>query len=211
MIFLVGHHAAGKTEIANVLKERFNFLHIETSGVVKDYKRQTMPDTPMDQWVEYISTNFGLAFLDQLIVDYMRDSVEARSTLNIPFQEIVVTGNRSPHGVRYIVDHMREIIAPQAFQPKVIAVSASDCVLYTRYVSRNREAGDNLLTVNTFQAILERERRAGLAELIQSSHHTFLNEGASIGTLQAEVHSVFAALGYVAIQESLSLEISEGL
>lgn len=107
-------------------------------------------------------------------------------------------------------DHMREIIALQAFQTKVIAVSASDCVLYNPYVSRNREAGENLLTINTFQAILESERRSGLAEFIKSSHQTFLNEDASIRTLQAEVHSVFSALGYVAIQQSLCLKLLKG-
>lgn len=203
MIFLVGHHAAGKTEIANVLKSNFGFLHVETSGVVKGYKRETAPELPMDEWATSIEANYGKDFFDKLIVDHVRRDISFRRQSNIPFQEVVVTGNRSPHGVRYVVDHMQDFLSESTFEPRIIAVHADVPTLYDRYVLRNRDKGDALLVQSAFEAILNKEKQSGLDKLMAESHHSFINNGSDRSLLVVEVTSVFSALGYQYYQDQV--------
>lgn len=170
MIFLVGPHASGKTEISKLLVQNHNILHIETSGVVKGFKAVHAPDEPIGEWVERMEKINGINFFDELILNYILKAIADQK--NKP-HEILITGNRMYSGIHYIIENL----ASFSDRVSILGVVVDEEILFERFRNRNRENGDSNMSFEAFQLKLEKERERGLKELYSHCDVIFDNNG----------------------------------
>jgi adenylate kinase family enzyme len=154
MIFLIGHHAAGKTEISRVISQRFNILHIETSKVVKEYKAVHAPTNPMAEWVTEVEEEHGINFFDTLILDYIKQKINQAEFYP---KEILITGNRMKSGVDYIRDNLDEFNERSC----IVGIAVEIANLHRRFVQRNRYPGDELISYHEFALKILKENQEG--------------------------------------------------
>jgi len=108
-----------------------------------------------------------------------------------PIQELVITGNRSPEGVDYILSTLGESPLLPKREHVIIGVQASDEVLYARYRARNREHGDEMVTREDFSTILGDERQRGLQTLFERSDYILSNETDSKHEIKISIQKLF--------------------
>jgi dephospho-CoA kinase len=174
VLFITGYHASGKTRLANLLSEKFNVLHIETSSIVRSFKEQDDPEAPMGAWARQKEANFGSTFFDELIVETVRERyIGMLEHGNVP-QDIVITGNRSLSGIQYAAEHLADLHEKSSV---ILAVKAGGESLYRRYRERNRRAGDAEMSFDDFSLLMKEEQDVGIEEIFMHSDYTIPNEG----------------------------------
>lgn len=194
MIFLVGCHATGKSEIAKILKEEFNFLHIETSEIVKNYKKSSHPGPSMNEWVNYINCTFGDNYIDQIIVD----SIETK--INLDFEnsfseEILITGNRSLSGVKYISNNLKTTYSEITSNNIVIEVFSDEEILFNRFKQRDREEGDCNISYDEFLKIIKNEKES-INNLSKIANYKIENNFSNLYSLRIFTITFFENLGF---------------
>lgn len=195
MIFLVGCHATGKSEIAKILNEEFNILHIETSEIVRNYKKSSYPGSSMNEWVNYINYSFGENYIDQILVD----SIETKINLdyeNSLSEEILITGNRSVSGVNYISQNLKSTFREITFNNIIIEVFSDEEILYNRFKLRNREVGDNNIAYDEFLKIIKNEKESGINNLSKIANYKIENNFSNLYSLRIFTINFFENLGF---------------
>ena len=197
MIFLVGHHAAGKSETAQILKMDYNFLHFETGEIVREYKRSHQPEIDTASWVKFVEDFNGPRYLDRVIAEYIKKGLEIKS---YHYQEVLISGNRSVNGVAYLRE---QITGTPERVPLIVYVHASPAVLYRRFISRRRERDDATLTQSEFEIILRGEEEFGLANLHCVADKILDNDFTTKEELASAAQDLFEyQLGYRRTKES---------
>lgn len=174
MIFIVGYHASGKTHFANMLVEQYGVLRIETSDIVRAFKRVDDPDTPMSQWAAQKEAEDGINFFDDLIVDATRFAYVAELEKGIVPQDVVITGNRSLTGVLYAKEQLSDLNDRESY---VIGIEVSAELRYQRYKERDRSLGDLDMSYEDFNELTKLEQEAGLDEIIAYASRIIVNNG----------------------------------
>lgn len=188
MLFIVGYHASGKTDLANMFTEQYGALHVETSAVVRGFKALDNPDAEMGQWAAEKEAQYGINFFDDIIVDAVRGAyIDVLEKGGTP-QEVVITGNRALTGVQYIAEQLSGLHDRPS---SVIAVEVSDEQRYRRYKERDRRPGDADISFEDFGDLIRQERDTGLDEIFayadyivsnNDSREVFMQEGHALAS-----------------------------
>lgn len=193
MIFLVGHRASGKTEVAKILERRFHIIHVETSSIVKDFKAVSSQETEMDQWEEGLLNRFGRDFINELIVEGTREKIEKKHDPEL--EDVVISGNRQASGVDYLIRNIGELPNDIHSRLHLVTVVVDPRILYKRYVLRGRRDDAVMDEQEFYEGVLERERTRGLSELMQRPHISIDNSG-DLAALEERTFNLFRELGY---------------
>lgn len=204
MIFLVGHRASGKSVAASYLSKRYNFLHVETGNIVRNYKQATSSEQlSMSDWEREVITKFGPRFIDNLIIQTIHKSYRSELAINPTLQDLLITGNRQLSGIQTIIDGMTEVQSTQ--RKTIVAILANDNVLYSRYINRNREIDDTTITFEEFQKqVIEAEKKKGLEDLVNAADYKIQNDKDGRFSLYTPLSNLFDnELGYIPQRERL--------
>lgn len=194
MIFLVGHRASGKTEAATFLKNTFGFLHIETGDIVRNYKQATAPlELSMGEWEQEIIAIRGPRFIDDLIINSMDCFITRELDTYGGFQDLLITGNRQLEGIDTIMSNSHKLSYLPNNHRIIVALTATEEVLYSRYINRKRETDDTTLSFEEFQVlVLGAERQKGLTKLMDNANYTIVNDQNDLTHLHKSLKKLFA-------------------
>lgn len=176
MIFVTGYRSSGKSQVAEILKSRFKFNHIETSDYIMNLKAKIAPEEKVWQWLAEMEGEYGEDYFDKVIIQGIKETQQQFRNEGKPLEELLVTGIRRQQSIRNILD---------AFQPqegfKVLGVSVEPSVMYDRFIARNRDEGDAARTPEQFLRIIDWERRRGVGDLMMQIEEEHL-KAESLGT-----------------------------
>lgn len=168
MIFITGYRSSGKSQVAEILKSRFKFTHIETSDYIMELKAQVAPEKKVWEWLAEMESQYGEDYFDNIIIQGIRETQQQLRNEGKPLEELLVTGIRRPQSITNILN---------TFQPqegfRVLGVCVEPSVMYDRFIARNRDEGDAARTPEQFLRIIDWERRRGVGDLmmqIQEEH-----------------------------------------
>lgn len=189
MIFITGYHASGKSHLASMLRDQYGCLHVESSSVVRGMHSMFAPDEDLTEWSTGMEARYGINFFDEAIARAVFDDYEAALREGVNVQDVVITGNRSLEGVRYLMDRFRPGILNER-PATIIAVRVSFDTLLRRYRERNRRDGDSMISEEAFRELTNSEHRRGLEDIIANADHILINES-DIDMLHQESRELF--------------------
>ena len=186
MIFLVGQHCAGKSRVS-VIFSQARFLRIDLGPLLREIHQRTSPRISFADWISAGEEAEGKRFTDlQLAREVSRQVGNASGE---HWQDLVIVGNRSLEGVKYLAER----IGPYEGRKNVIIwVEAPIATLYTRYGLRNP---DYQLSYPDFLSLLEDDNKLGLSALKGAADLELRNTGSEY-ELETRVLALIKQLGY---------------
>lgn len=168
MIFLTGHHNAGKSTAAKWLKEQYGFLHVETSSVVRGLYNASGTNLPFGEWATLNNNRF-----DREIIGAILQERELAIRGNGKFPDIIVTGNRQVEGIKFVTDRVQPLPGTENI---ILYVEASPRILHERHLIR-RDRPTLRLTFDEFETtLLDFDRRMGVEEIREYAQVVVRNE-----------------------------------
>lgn len=161
MLFIVGPHGAGKTEVIKSALDN-KFAVIDTGPILRDIHRQERPDVNFKEWIELGERLRGSNFANEVLAVAIRSITKA---IDHP-SGIVVIGNRSVQGI----DFLKQRLNPS--DSRIVYVQAPKGILYIRFKDRERRKD---MTLKEFDAILQEEMQMGLLKIESRADYTLLN------------------------------------
>lgn len=165
-LFVTGPHASGKSAIAGAALVPSGFALFDTGPLLRGYHKSERPGAPFGQWVDENEAEYGATFTDELLAHHIGSSAMS-GRVEHP-AGIVVVGNRSFGGVRYLAHRLQP---PDA---RLVYVDAGIDLLYERYRRREGRAD---ITPGQFKSILDADMKLGLGELVEQADLVTTNEG----------------------------------
>lgn len=184
MIFITGHHDAGKSTLAGYLVKN-GFIHIETSEIVRRIYRESGSQSPLGEWANQNGHNFD---------DYIIRSVESARDQAIVEnkQDLVITGNRQLEGISKICDYIK----PLGLRKNIIVyVEASPEILFQRHQQREDRLVLGLDLEEFKRNVLGYDTKMGVDEIRNRADYIILNEG-STENLFSSLTQNLKPLGY---------------
>lgn len=176
MIFINGYHASGKSHLAGIVSREFNCLHIETSAVVRSMWMESGSRVGLQDWAAKMEHLYGKDFFDGVIAHTISERYEASVRNCSEIQDVVVTGNRSLEGIKYLAEAFRD--TPLGEKPNwIIGVKADFETLLERFRTRNRRPGDAEITEEDFRELTQQETRRGLEDILHAADYIVHNDG----------------------------------
>lgn len=149
--FIVGPHGVGKTYLVNEIKKiNEDIIHIDTGPLIREIHASSKSILSLKDWVVQGSKLFGNNFTDMMLAERIKYVVKDHHD-----SFIIITGNRSIEGIRYLVERF------QINCPSIIFLDAPFHRLKDNYEERERKGLNNV----EFGSLIEDENRQGLQTL----------------------------------------------
>lgn len=187
MIFFAGHHNVGKSTAASFLQEKYGFIHVETSSIVKAVHQRVAPHLNLQEWAESINHNFDPCIVEEICRE--RERVLADSH-HVP--DIIVTGNRQVCGIQYAMEHVSPL--PET-EHLVVYIDAPEELLYERHLQRPDRPTKRLSFDEFRNNLLAFDRKMGVEEIRDFASVIIHNDGPEDRFLQ-EVEVTLKRKGY---------------
>jgi dephospho-CoA kinase len=184
IIFPVGHHASGKTELCDYLAGEHGFRVIETGSMMRRLygeREEEYHELDIKSYVKQKLTD-DEGFFDDYLNSLIR-SAEEDSNL------VAVNGMRSYDNIQRI-----RLSRPQA-QHEVVWIDAPNELLYERYLMREKIQ----MPFDEFCDLLEVDLALGLGEIEGVADHRIDNTG-SVSELRVKSEEVLRLIANKAIQ-----------
>ncbi|OHA95157.1 MAG: hypothetical protein A3A96_00795 [Candidatus Zambryskibacteria bacterium RIFCSPLOWO2_01_FULL_39_39] len=187
MIFFAGHHNAGKSTAAKYLKERYGFIHVETSSIVKAVHQQVAPHLNLNEWAESIFHNFDPCIAEEIC----RERAKILTDCNLT-PDIIVTGNRQVCGIQYVMEHVPPFPGTEHV---VVYIDTPERLLYERHLNRPDRPGSRLNFNEFRESLLAFDRKMGVEEIKKIASVIVVNNGTESRFLQ-EMTGALRRKGY---------------
>lgn len=194
MIFLTGHHNAGKTTVADWLSSKYDFVHVETSKIVRNLHQKMAPNLAFHEWAE----SSGHKFDSYIVEEILRQKDLALRSANGHTRDIIVTGNRQIEGIRYITDNVEPL--PET-NHVILYLEAPIPVLHTRHLGRPDRPP---LSYNEFEEKLLGFDRAMGVETIKEHADAIIANNGSKEQLFSSVSVELNSRGYSFVEGNLN-------
>lgn len=188
IIFITGHHNAGKTTLAQWLKN-YGFVHIETGDIIRKKHKELSPGTNFNNWVNFIGQQ-DPDFFNKCILEVVVNAFKKIEKSNGKVQDIVVTGNRQIEGIQYICSNINLLDN----KPIILYVDSSEEELFKRHFQRSDCRHLNM-NRKMFKEYLELERSMGL-EKIKPYADCVIKSKMNIKKTREEVITYLQSIGY---------------
>ena len=188
MIFLTGHHGAGKTTVAEILTN-YNFIYIDLGGILRKKHQEEDPEISFESWCEKNENIKGLSFTDDVIVGAIKNTCQSISLTHNPPRDLVVVGSRSITGIQYIIEKIPSFNGCKNF---IVYIDASIDDLMQRYCDREGKR----FSLDEFNALLERDVQIGLPSIISCADIRIFNNGSMQKLEEMTEKLIINQLGY---------------
>lgn len=148
MIFLVGPHGSGKTELGKRVSEN-GFHYLDLGPIVRNYYAKSTEFSNIGEWVDAGEKVLGINFADYLLANEVLQYVYKN---NVDLEKLVISGNRQLIGIMFLVNFFSE------FKGKKVDYSITyiDAPVETLLERYNKRDGKNL-TMEEFKAKFAKE------------------------------------------------------
>lgn len=133
MIFLVGPHASGKTELGKKLSES-GFYYVDLGPIIRNYYKLVHGFSNIQEWVSNGKKILGEHFTDIILSNEVLKHVYKNS---IDISKLVVLGNRELSGVTFLKNFFSEFKGYN-ISHQIFYIDAPDQLLVERYNNRNK-------------------------------------------------------------------------
>lgn len=177
MIFVAGYHASGKSVVADLLKDEFNCLHVESSDITRGHWEAAGKPGNIHEWARSLTEYYGADYFNSIIAENILESYRSSTDSGSSIQDIVFTGARSLQTIQYVtssLDGQLTLGRPNI----IIGVEAEYGTLLSRYRERNRRPGDNGISEQTFSELIAGERGRGLDDILAVADYSLQNNNA---------------------------------
>lgn len=186
MLFITGPHGAGKTHSANILSN-LGFITLDLGPYLRSVWLDEAPSVNFAEYLRQQVDIHGQHFTDEIITAEVNKKLvgmdDDQSTL-----DLLIVGNRSLTGIRYIKDHSLDIKKPQV----VVYIESDENSLYRRYCVRENRA----ISVEEFRKLLQQDSLIGLETVKEGADFVAKNNG-SIQEFESTILDiVFHKIGY---------------
>lgn len=171
-LFIAGHHATGKTELAKHLFETRGYPFIDLGPTIRTAHVDSGSVLNLGDWVNEQELVHGINFTDDITTNAFRACLE-KNPGNGP---VVVNGSRSYPGLEYIVK------SAEVTNHRIMYVVSRDDLLYERFINRE---GIKDASADQFQRLLQRDRDMGV-EGIQAKADWIVRNCGELATYYAE-------------------------
>src|SRR3972149_7799207 len=126
MIFLTGHHNAGKSTLAAWFKS-IGFLHVETGDIVRGCYKSTCATKLFGEWAHEINS-VNPDYFNELILKHIQEAYHSFFNAD----KVIITGNRQLGGINYLIRHIQE----GECKHSIIFLEVLEEELYRRQIER---------------------------------------------------------------------------
>ncbi|MEK7629400.1 MAG: hypothetical protein AAB394_02640 [Patescibacteria group bacterium] len=186
MIFLAGHHGAGKTRLAKIMAN-WSFLSIDLGPTLRRIHREQRDIPDFKDWIKKGEETIGLSFTDDLLI------IEIERLRGLPkysglYIDIVIVGSRSRVGIERIQSAVSNI---NTHKSSIIFIDAPFDSLRRRYNKREGVALDSV----SFKDLIDLEADI---ETVRDIANFVLYNDSSIGNMETAIEEIlFQKIGYV--------------
>ncbi len=186
MIFLAGHHGAGKTRLARIMYE-LSFLSIDLGPTLRRLHREQNEIPNFKDWIKKGEENFGLFFTDNLLIREIKKLKDLLESSDL-YTDVVIVGSRSRVGIERIQNAVPSV---SGCKSNIIFIDAPFDVLHRRY---NKREGTVLDSIN-FKDLIDLE--VNIEQIRDIANFVLYNDG-SISKLEIAIEEIlFQKIGYV--------------
>jgi len=188
MIFLTGHHAAGKTTVAKALAF-YNFTCLELGTILREKWHNEAPEIKFNLWYRSKERTYGQTFTDRVLVKEIKKQIKNVINTTKKPQDLILVGNRSLSGIQYIINKV-----PLFNNRKniIIFISAPTKILKKRYCVREKKQ----ISFKNFQLLLKKDRQLGIETIIPYADFKIYNNGSKQQLMKTTKKIIFSKLKY---------------
>lgn len=186
MIFITGHHDAGKSTIAGFLRDH-GFLHVETSSIVRAKHQELAPHRNFGEWAKEQNH-----FFDKYIAQAVFKAEQAIRHNGNTNQDVIVTGNRQIAGIDYLINKV------PALKPNlIIYVEADEETLFDRHMKRPDRRIEGLTLQRFKDEILAYDIEMGVELIKPIADIVICNNGDDVKPCFETTSSFLRSKGYI--------------
>lgn len=172
-LFITGYHASGKSHLAKQFVEHQQYLHIETSAVVREAYALSGTHLSIGEWAQEMEIHHGEHFFDDLITDYTFNALSMANECT----DVVITGNRSLDGIIYTSIRLsKNSTVGDTRNSSILFIETPIDVAYERFKKRNRYQGDDVISLQDYLRMTKDENDRGLKEIREVADIILVND-----------------------------------
>ncbi len=150
MIFLVGPHGSGKTELGERVTEK-GFHYLDLGPIIRSCYSKSADFLNIEDWVKAGEKIFGVNFTDYVLANEILKYLYQN---NVDLEKLVISGNRRLTGITYLVNFFSEFRDIKV-DYSITFVDANDELLLERYNKRDGK----FMTMEEFKSKFKGEDR----------------------------------------------------
>ncbi|MDQ3099559.1 MAG: ATP-binding protein [bacterium] len=213
MIFLLGQHGSGKSELAKQMSQDYGLLNIDTGQLLrKERQGQSLEHESTVMWCDRMDNANGPGYVNELLKRAIVRKVAGEILYGEPFQDVIIVGKRSIVEIDELTACLSLCPKPQIRERTIIAIQVDESIAHARFQQRNRKPGDRRITLESYLVQVRKEEELGLSKALKHGDFIVENNLPGIENLFGSVrHIMEHQRGYISVEGVRSSGKIEGI